>query len=297
VFFDNLQVTHTRGPILEETHYYPFGLVMAGISSKALEFDEPENKMKYNGIEKENDLGIEVYDAQFRELDGQIGRWWQIDPVTDGYENISPYASMYNNPIIYSDPLGNEGQNCCWFTFDKEAFMDGVRWFNNHLNPLTPVVELVTGKSMDSDLKTDKPRLNTLYEGMAPSRAPLGAGRGPKLSSAEQLKLNAERGVQSEKFTLKQEGLEKNTTPVTVTDSKTGKKVTTIPDSYTADGGTVEVKDAKKLSDSKQLRAQSQVSAQNGQKGTIITGASTGVSKTLRKRMIIETRDHLGPQK
>ena len=122
VFFDNLQVIHNRGHVLEETHYYPFGLTMAGISSKALAFGSPDNKYKYNGIEKENDLGLEVYDAQFRELDGQIGRWWQIDPVTDGYENISPYASMYNNPLRYSDPLGNEGEDCCW-----EAIKKGLR--------------------------------------------------------------------------------------------------------------------------------------------------------------------------
>jgi len=105
VFFDNLGVTHTRGPLLEETHYYPFGLTMAGISSKALSFGEPENKYKFNGIEQNNDFDLNMYDAFYRNLDPQIGRFWQIDPKPT--ETISPYAAMMNNPIRFSDPLGD----------------------------------------------------------------------------------------------------------------------------------------------------------------------------------------------
>ena len=74
---------------------------MAGISLRALKSNYAENKFKYNGIEKEDGLGIEIYDAQLRELDPQIGRWWQIDPKTENMEMWSPYASNYDNPIRF----------------------------------------------------------------------------------------------------------------------------------------------------------------------------------------------------
>ena len=88
---------------------------MAGISSKALN-NLPENKYKYNGIEKEDAFAIGIYDAQLRELDGQTGRWWQIDPKTENMEMWSPYASNYDNPITYMDFLGDEPESadgCC----------------------------------------------------------------------------------------------------------------------------------------------------------------------------------------
>jgi RHS repeat-associated protein len=108
MFFDNLQVTHVRGPLLEESHYYPFGLTMSGISGKASSFGQPGNKYKYNGIEFDEDLGINSYEAFYRELDPSIGRWWQIDPKIENQEMWSPYSSMSNDPVRYKDPLGDE---------------------------------------------------------------------------------------------------------------------------------------------------------------------------------------------
>ncbi|MCU7551147.1 DUF6443 domain-containing protein [Chitinophagaceae bacterium LB-8] len=110
VFFDNLQVIHTRGPVLEETHYYPFGLTMAGISSKAMGM--LENRRKFNdGTELESKefsdgTGLELYATEFRSYDPQIGRFHQMDELADDYEDWSPYVFAYDNPISYNDPLG-----------------------------------------------------------------------------------------------------------------------------------------------------------------------------------------------
>ncbi|WP_211303474.1 DUF6443 domain-containing protein [Chitinophaga ginsengisoli] len=106
VYFDDLSIRHTTGHLLQEDSYYPFGLQIRSLSSMAL--NRLQNDYLYNGIEKISEFDLEIYDALYRNSDPQIGRWMQVDPRAESYFGISPYNSNFNNPVGFTDPLGDE---------------------------------------------------------------------------------------------------------------------------------------------------------------------------------------------
>ncbi len=111
VYFDDLSIMHNRGPLLEETHYYPFGLIQAGISTKALmENGYPDNSKKYTSQELNESLGVNFYEFTFRQMDPQIGRFTQIDHIAEKYNYNSTYAYAENRVINSVDLEGLESK-------------------------------------------------------------------------------------------------------------------------------------------------------------------------------------------
>ncbi len=122
VYFDNFMLRTKSGPIREETHYYPFGLTMAAISSKAM--GKIENKLKFASQLLDDDFGVSYYQFRYRTMDPQIGRFLQIDPLSERYVYNSTYAYAENDvtnsidleglergPIRYLSPSTNFIQN------------------------------------------------------------------------------------------------------------------------------------------------------------------------------------------
>lgn len=109
--------------ILEENHYYPFGLKHTNYNTdkKMFKRDEvdlnikikelpPGNKLvyeyKYNGKEYQDELGLNMYDYGARNYDPALGRWMNIDPLAEKMRRYSPYNYCFDNPMRFVDPDG-----------------------------------------------------------------------------------------------------------------------------------------------------------------------------------------------
>jgi RHS repeat-associated protein len=79
--------------ILEENNYYPFGLKH---NSYNVDNFQPEYKYKYQGQERQDELGLNWDSFKYRNYDYAIGRFMCIDPLTEKYAYNSTYAFQEN---------------------------------------------------------------------------------------------------------------------------------------------------------------------------------------------------------
>lgn len=92
--------------IIEENNYYPFGLQQKGYNAIIQGGNSIAQKRKYNGMELNNDLGIDLTEMIFRNYDQSIGRFSSIDLMAEEAVDYTPYRFGFNNPIYFSDPTG-----------------------------------------------------------------------------------------------------------------------------------------------------------------------------------------------
>ena len=91
--------------VVQESHYYPFGMSMQGNWNQNNTTD-PDNNYLYNGKELDQDFGLDWYHYGARMYDPQIGRFTSIDPLADNFGSWSPFSYTFNNPIRFIDPDG-----------------------------------------------------------------------------------------------------------------------------------------------------------------------------------------------
>lgn len=113
--------------ILGENNYYPFGMkhknynvnqkqyTLSGGTISVSTCTECDYKYKYNGKELQDELGLGWYDYGMRNYDSAIGRWMNLDLLSEVYYDFSPYNYVGNNPVVRSDLFGMD-----WYT-DKDG--------------------------------------------------------------------------------------------------------------------------------------------------------------------------------
>ncbi len=145
----NIRVSYGIDPqthglkILEQNHYYPFGLKHTNYNSDLKHFEyleellkiqgvpaggELEYKYKFQGQERQDELGLNWDSFKWRNYDYAIGRFMSIDPLTEEYHTWSPYVFSGNRVIDSRELEGLEPHST------NKDFQEASRNFSQQYN-------------------------------------------------------------------------------------------------------------------------------------------------------------------
>ena len=102
VYFDDFTVEQ-QSYIVAVHDLYPFGMAFQQPLVQPL-----NNRFIFNGKERTTELGLQWDDFGSRRYMADLGRWTSIDPMADKYVGYSAYSYVFNNPIIFIDPDGED---------------------------------------------------------------------------------------------------------------------------------------------------------------------------------------------
>jgi RHS repeat-associated protein len=77
------------------------------------------NPYLYNGKELDAETGFYYYGARY--YDPKSSLWLSVDPLAEKMPDFSAYAYAFNNPVMFVDPTGMEGE---WHWEDKKLVSD-----------------------------------------------------------------------------------------------------------------------------------------------------------------------------
>jgi RHS repeat-associated protein len=103
VYFDDLKISHHTA-IDQIQDYYPFGLTFNSYQRE----NSIANKFKFQGQEHVDDLNLGWVSFKWRNHDPTIGRFFNVDPLSDKYVHNSVYAFSENKVTNHIELEGLE---------------------------------------------------------------------------------------------------------------------------------------------------------------------------------------------